>query len=897
MILRSFNVYLQKFLTKHIIMKKLLLLVLLLGSFAAFSQGTVTGTIVDSELGAPLNGANVLESGTTNGGISDFDGNFSLAVGSNSGSITVSYVGYESQEVAYTLSGGTASLGTISLNVDANALDEIVIIGTGVVDLAGGRRTPVAVTTVMAEEIQRKAAGNVEITEALKNAPSTHVSGESGFGDSQFYLRGFDQTNIAILLNGQPVNGMEDGRVYWSNWAGIADIASAIQVQRGLGASKLAISSVGGTTNIVMKAADRKAGGYVRFLGGNDSYAKGTIAYNTGLSSKGWAFSALVDYWQAHRKWSKGTYGQGQNYYFSVGYKPNDKHAFNFLVTGAPQLHGQKWSQSKARIAADPKFNQHWGYDEETGVNGTGITSERQNYYHKPVINLNWDWTMSDKTDLSTVAYASWGRGGGTGNRGNGRFRTEDPDGDGPLIGQLDYEAIRANNAVVGVGGDYDNENGAGYIRRSSVNNHQWFGGVTNLSHDFTDNLAVNVGADIRFYTGDHFRQVANFYGLSGWSNDRPDDAVVTTAYDPTPWASLFNFADEGDRIDYDYSENINYQGVFGQVEYATDTFSAFVQGAFSNQSYQRTAGFINEDDPLGIQGESDKFSKTGYNVKGGLSYTIAEKHTVFVNAGKYSRQPYLDNAFKDIRSSNVLLSNPEVDNEDITSFEGGYHYKSSGVRVNFNAYVTDWDNRTLVDFDIDDNGTPDDDTDDIELNILQRGIRQYHTGAEFDIAYRTCEWLTLKAYMSGGSWVYRGESNVFTYSDETGELLSENLGVNRDGVKVSTAPQFTMGLGAVLNIVPVKGLSLDGNINYQDRHYEFTDQNTAASGYMPERLNPYSITDIGLSYQFNLGQSKLAFRGNVFNAFDEVRIANTDAFGYYTTNGRTYNGSIRYEF
>jgi hypothetical protein len=891
MILESFNVYLQKFLTKHIIMKKLLLLVLLLGSFAAFSQGTVTGTIVDSELGAPLNGANVLESGTANGGISDFDGNFSLAVESNSGSITISYVGYESQDVAYTLSGGTASLGTISLNVDANALDEVVVIGTGVVDLAGGRRTPVAVTTVMAEEIQRKAAGNVEITEALKNAPSTHVSGETGFGDSQFFLRGFDQTNIAILLNGQPVNGMEDGRVYWSNWAGIADIASAIQVQRGLGASKLAISSVGGTTNIVMKAADRKAGGYARFLGGNDSYAKGTIAYNTGLSDSGWAFSALVDYWQAHRKWAKGTYGQGQNYYFAVGYKPNDTHAFNFLVTGAPQLHGQKWSQSKESIAADPKFNQHWGYDEETGVNGSGITSERQNYYHKPVMNLNWDWTMSDATELSTVAYASWGRGGGTGPRGNGRVRTEDPDGDGPLSGQLDYEGIRANNAIVGIGGDYGADNGAGYIRRSSVNNHQWYGAVTNLGHEFSENFNVNVGADLRFYTGDHFRQVANFYGLSGWSNDRPDDAIVTNAFDATPWASLTNFADEGDRIDYDYSENINYVGGFGQMEYATDTFSAFIQGAFSNQSYQRNGRFEGQ----GL-GKSEKFSKTGYNVKGGLSYTIEEDHKVFINAGKYSRQPYLDNAFKNVRSSNELL-NPEVDNEDITSYEGGYHYKSSNIKLNFNAYVTDWNNRTLTSFDVDDNGTPDDDTDDIDLNVLTRGVRQYHTGAEVDMSYRTCEWLTLQAYMSGGSWVYRGESNVSTYNDVTGELISEETGLNRDGVKVSTAPQFTMGLGAVLNIVPVPGLSLDGNINYQDRHYEFTDENTTISGYKAPRLNPYSITDIGLSYNFSLGQSKLGFRANVYNAFDYIAISNTDRFGYFTTNGRTFNGSIRYEF
>ena len=181
------------------------------------------------------------------------------------------------------------------------------------------------------QEIQERAVGNVEVTEIMKNTPSTYVSGQTGFGDSQIFMRGFDQINIATLLNGQPVNGMEDGRVYWSNWAGIADIANGVQVQRGLGSSKLAISSVGGTINLVMKSTDRTKGGFVRFMGGNDSYFKGTASYDTGLSEKGWSFSMLLDYWQAHRKWAEGTYGQGQTYFFSVGYKPNENHAFNLL--------------------------------------------------------------------------------------------------------------------------------------------------------------------------------------------------------------------------------------------------------------------------------------------------------------------------------------------------------------------------------------------------------------------------------------------------------------------------------------------------------------------------------------------------------------------------------------
>jgi outer membrane cobalamin receptor len=53
------------------------------------------------------------------------------------------------------------------------------------------------------------------------------------------------------MIDGVPVNDMENGWVYWSNWFGLDAITSQIQVQRGLGATKLAMPSVGGTMNIL----------------------------------------------------------------------------------------------------------------------------------------------------------------------------------------------------------------------------------------------------------------------------------------------------------------------------------------------------------------------------------------------------------------------------------------------------------------------------------------------------------------------------------------------------------------------------------------------------------------------------------------------------------------------
>jgi outer membrane receptor for ferrienterochelin and colicin len=71
--------------------------------------------------------------------------------------------------------------------------------------------------------------GSQDVTEAFRLPPSTYASREGGgWGDSRINLRGFAQENIAVLINGIPVNDMENSRVYWSNWVGILDVADEI---------------------------------------------------------------------------------------------------------------------------------------------------------------------------------------------------------------------------------------------------------------------------------------------------------------------------------------------------------------------------------------------------------------------------------------------------------------------------------------------------------------------------------------------------------------------------------------------------------------------------------------------------------------------------------------------
>ena len=849
-------------------------------------QSNIKGTVTDGE-GNPLPEASVTIKSTGATALTDADGKYSIESPNGTQEIVIEFIGLgsETREINVT---GDINLGAVTLSNAVENIGEVVLIGKGLIDLAKDRKTPIAVSTITKAEIQEKFVGNVEFSEIMKNMPSVYVSNQSGgFGDSQMFVRGFNQSNTAFLLNGQPINGMEDGKIYWSNWAGLPDIANAVQVQRGLGSSKLAISSVGGTTNILIKTTEKKQGGFGRFLVGNDSYFKGTVSYDTGMGEKGWAFSFLLDYWQAHAKYAKGTKGQGRNYFFSMGKKLGD-HNFNFLITGAPQWHDKNYAKSKELYDKyGIKYNNNYGFK-----NGKYLTL-RKNYYHKPVMNLNWDWDISHHSSLSTVLYASFGRGGETGAYGSG-INYIDNGIDSKLQkgaytqdGLIDWDYIVEKYNPSVKSGFSTGRNGT--MLRTSVNNHAWYGSVINYENTALKNLTFNLGADFRFYNGDHFRQLIDLLGLRGRKekfNENPNYTVFTT-FRTNPWSALWNYADKDERVNYDYSENINYQGGFGQVEWANNQFSVYFQGAVSNQSYKR------EDRAHFAQPkESNTTNRTGYNIKGGASYTFLKDHSFFINTGKYSRQPFLDNVFPSYADA-TEFADPKVDNEEITGFEAGYKYETKALKVNLNAYYTKWGNRFLS------FGGSYSQYEDVAF--LFTDITQLHRGLELDTHYKPFLGLLLRGHASLGDWKYDGSTPVRIRNNADQEFIDE-INVELTDTKVGEAPQFSAGLGTSYDILPHK-FSLDLDWNWYDNFYGFVDLKdlTTASRkgeeYQSEKLNAYSLFDLGITYKFKLGTNNMTLRGNAYNLLDHKYISQKGGYGYFYGNGLTWNFSIKYTF
>ncbi len=838
-------------------------------SVATYAQ-SISGTVIDAETGDELIGASVVIVGKTMGTITGTSGNFEIGNATTPCTIEVSYVGYKT--ITMDIKSGLSNIGTISLNPSSMGLQEVVV--TGTMDIVRDRRTPVAVSTIGLAEIQA-AGGNVEFPELMKNTPSIYVAGQAGgFGDSEVFTRGFDQTNTAFLLNGQPINGMEDGKMYWSNWSGMSDVATAIQVQRGLGSSKLAISSVGGTTNIIMKPTSQKKGGSVAYTLGNNAYHKVTASYNTGMINDKFGVSVLLTHWQGDG-WAEGTKGQGQNYFVSAGYKLNENNTFNFILTGAPQWHDQNFnSRITDHYEADGSFNikqnGNWGT-----LNGEQMTS-RRNYYHKPVANLNWEHTINDKSSFSTVLYGSWGRGGGTGGIGSSSNRKFTADG------QWDFDAIvAANKASAAPGGD-----GKEYVLRGSVNNHSWYGAVGTYENQISENVSFSLGADVRSYRGAHFREIIDLLGASAYSQRGtarfPDGREITKTFEADPWSAISNYAALENRVDYSNDETINYGGVFGQVEYANDAISAFVQGALSSQSHVR----FELQNELEANEKSEKVVNPGYNVKAGASYALNSNNSVYVNTGYYSRQPFHDNIY--LNFSNTV--NPVTENENIFGLEAGYKFESNNAVLNINAYRTAWNNRTTT--------STINEGDTIQGVAFPNGgfinlsdVNQLHQGIELDARVKINNMFTIKGFGSVGDWKFNGDAVSDTYDDER-NLVSSVPSLSIDGINVGGAAQTTAGLGIIIKAA--KGLKFDVSANHYSRLY-------SNIGYSENELElpAYNLVDLGATYSYSMNNGQiLRLRANIFNVLGEEYISRaTSSEAASTTDADNWNGVNKRNF
>lgn len=890
---------------------------ILIGSSSAIAQSTVIGKVVD-ENDAPLIGATVIVPGTSTGTGTDAAGNFSLKVDAGTQSVEISFIGYvtETREIK---GGGRIDLGTIVLKTDAVTLQDVIVSQS----VAVQRKTPVAVSTVTADEITYKLGGQ-EFPEILKSTPGVYVTKDGGgFGDAKINMRGFQSANVAVMVNGVPVNDMEWGGVYWSNWAGLSDVTRSMQTQRGLGASKISAPSVGGSVNIVTNGIDAKKGGTFSFGVGNDGLYNLSLSLSTGLTKNGWAMSIL-----AAKRWGdgyiQGTNFEGYNWFVNISKRINDRQQLSLTAFGAPQKHGQRnalndgltiaeWQKAKNFMGEKDmyRYNASYGFDK----NGKQRYSSF-NEYHKPQISLNHQWQIDYKSSLSTALYMSIGRGSGYSGQGrtsadrnawkgtnygilNTTFRNPD--------GTFAYDKIQELNAA--------SIDGSRMVMSKSNNNHMWYGLLSTYTNQITPSLELSAGVDVRYYIGEHNNEIIDLYDGKYFIDDNSRRNVKASdniaAADPT-WQ--YEKLQVGDKVYRDYDGHVHQEGVFAQLEWTRNKLNAFVSGSISNTGYWRYDRFYYDAE----HAESDHVNFLGYTVKGGANYNITDKHNIFANLGYISRAPFFSGgAFLQSTTSNV--TNPDPLNERVFSAELGYGFRSGIFTANLNAYYTLWMDKSFV------RSTQMSNGDYARINL--GGVDARHMGIELDFSLRPTRWMDITGMLSLGNWIWDSNTKGYIY-DSQGQPMTAALdgtvasGIMADdhawlflkqkGIKVGGSAQTTGAIGVTVR--PMKGLRVSADWNaYGNNYADFWLGSGLNGNQTIEVKDPWRIPwghqlDLSASYRFKIGNIFATIYGNVNNVYNYNYIMDAqsdalqegiwqNAYAVMYSFGRTYTVRVKINF
>jgi len=839
-------------------MKKLLLVGLMCMATAITSYAQTSGKVVDSVSNEALPGATIVtEDGV--GTVTGLDGTFELDVETGV-TLLVSYIGYETQEVV-----SAADMRVLLVSSDI-ALGEVSVIASIAVD----RKTPVAYSTITPKELEEN-YGAKELPEVLNMTPAVYATKQGGgIGDSRINIRGFDQRNVAVMINGIPVNDMENGWVYWSNWAGLGDA----EVQRGLGASKLAISSVGGTINLITKSTESTASTFAQFDATSYGRFKALYGLNTGRTKNNTAYSFVVSTTQGEG-YVEGTFVNAYSYFFSASKEFGKNHRLVFTGVGAPQEHGQR-DRMLSREEVDQFGIRH---NKDLGFRNSKELNQRINYYHKPQFALNHYWNVNPTTILSTSTYFSFAHGGGSGPLGN--YAPVDSEG------HIDWDSLIADNEANGesVG-----------ILRNSVNNHRWIGVLSTLNKSVGENIDLTLGVDARDYKGEHFREVRDLLGGSLWTesfkysvecprNSCGLNDVRTVDDNSTSYWNVVAVTPVGNRIAYDNDGLVRYLGAFGQVEYSTGPVSTFLAGSVSRTNNTRVDRYNYIDEATQT---SETVSINGYNVKAGANYNLSESSNVFFNVGKYSRAPFFGFLFQNY--ANVLTDN--VLNEKVDAIELGYGYTVRNLAAKVNVYRTNWTDKTLLSGRIPtaDGGT---------TRALINGIGALHQGVELEFNAKVTPTLDLGGIASLGDWNWTGDV-AYELRSDIDQSITKGFAYT-DGLPVGNAPQTQLGVKGRLQVTD--RIDVGATYVYNDKlfaSYDPSSYSSAEDKADPYQLDAYGMLDLRAGAKVGPGYAQVQVY-NVLNFDGFVEGVNnsdgTDIRYGFPSWGRTANVSYRINF
>lgn len=629
------------------------------------------------------------------------------------------------------------------------------------------------------------------------------------FSSSFFKVRGLDSDNAIVHINGVKMNKLYNGRPQWSNWGGLNDVLRNQELSNGSIPLKYNFGGILGSNNINIRASEYGEGGRITYSSSNRSYTNRLMAtYNSGMLEKGWAYSLSIG-----RRWGNEGYQDASFYdsnsaFLSVQKIFDNKHSLNFAAIYAPNRRG-KVSPNTQEVydLKGIKYNEYWGYHDGEKRNS------RVKRVVEPVLLLNYDWSIDDKSSLETSIGYQFGE------MGNSRldyagganpspayyqdlpsyFLADDdgPDYEGAYIAQENF----INNGQINWNRIYDanltnnqtNLNAAYVLYEDRVDDAQLtINSAYNL--EINENIKVTASANYRNLVSDNFAEISDMLGGYSYSNIDSFDYLDYNLLSPNSIVS------EGDKFKYHYKMNAEEMSLFSMINFSFNKLEFYVAGDITNTSYQRDGIFENEANAGNSSGKGDEISFDGYGVKAGITYKFSGKHILDFNSAYLQKAPSIRNTFTNSRVNhnvvgsdiNGLINDSPISEEKIMSFDANYIFRTPIFTGRLTGFYSEVKDANEISFYYADGLVGFEDDSEFIQEILQ-GIDKKYLGVEFGVEAQIIPTVKLKGAASIGQYTYDNNPYLYLGADNNTVAVGPS---NLENYKIAGGPQKAYSVG-----------------------------------------------------------------------------------------------------
>ena len=674
---------------------------------------------------------------------------------------------------------------------------------------------------------------------SIINSNSNIYASEVGylFSPMRFRYRAFDQRYNDIYINGTPINDMESGQFRYSWVGGLNQQTRNMESALPFETNNFSMTGMGGSNNYNFRPASMPVGHRFTLSGANRSYTlRGMYTFNSGLNSKGWAFSANVTYRWANEGYVEGTFYNSLSYFLGVQKVFGDgSHSLSLVTWGNPTERASQGAGTDEMywLANDRYYNPYWGYQ-----NGKKRNS-RVVHDYSPTALLTWDWKIDNETKLTTSLlgkytmyestklnynnssnphpsywknmpssyYDVWGESGES-NRTPQALedwnRAYEYWTSSKANRQINWDQLYYANGIAAQQGQ-----DAMYYIQAKHNDALTFTFASTLNKELGKDNQWNLGIVAATNKGMHYQTMEDLLGASTYHNintyalgtyDRNSDEIQ---YDLNHRDKVIGV---GDKFGYDYNLLVNNAKIWSSYTENFGILHYTIAAKLGYTSMQRDGKMRNG---LAANNSYGK-SKTAEFIDGGFKFNsslnLGRGNTLTFGIGYEHRAPQARTAFASPEINNDFVT--DLKNEQVFSTELGYQFENAWLHANLNAYyshlrnVTDWQNYYF---------------DDINSfsYVSLTGIKKEYYGLEAGLRFKVTSAFDINLLGTISDAKIRNNSHV-RYMNSTSAEYTDEIVYNK-GMRDSGTPLTAASLGLSYHS---GGWYIDLNCNYYDRIY-----------------------------------------------------------------------------